>query len=326
MSSPKTGDEQTDQVRLRGDSKVVSNIKTELEKQVAVLKQTIIVGVTVPAAQHASKIGRGGAALQDLQRKTGAVVHFPGSRQYSTIGEIENSSELEGVDPKDVVKVIGTKEVCAAATEILQQSPPERAPRSDSRGGRATPDLPTKTINIPAKYYHAIADQQNLIRQIRSAGGFVSLPPAPSRTSVKPSANGNGNSIAAKTARIDLDGGEDDVPEEGDFELRSNYQEGQGDEELAWVVRAKEEDLDKASAVLEAAVERAKAATHVGLLTGLPRSAFPRIIGSKGATISRLRADTGADIQVGKDDDLITLTGGECRLILLSRPRAGRSC
>jgi hypothetical protein len=32
---------------------------------------------------------------------------------------------------------------------------------------------------------------------------------------------------------------------------------------------------------LETAVEKAKSATHVGLLTGLPRSAFPRIIGSK---------------------------------------------
>jgi hypothetical protein len=28
----------------------------------------------------------------------------------------------------------------------------------------------------------------------------------------------------------------------------------------------------------------------------------------------RLRADTGADIVVGKDDDLITITGGECCL------------
>jgi hypothetical protein len=44
-----------------------------LEKQVEVLKQTIIVGVVVPQAQHASKIGRGGSALQDLQRKTGAT-------------------------------------------------------------------------------------------------------------------------------------------------------------------------------------------------------------------------------------------------------------
>ncbi len=62
-----------DHVRLRGDSKVVKAIKADLEKQVAVLKETIIMGVVVPSSQHAGKIGRGGSALQDLQRKTGAM-------------------------------------------------------------------------------------------------------------------------------------------------------------------------------------------------------------------------------------------------------------
>jgi hypothetical protein len=33
----------------------------------------------------------------------------------------------------------------------------------------------------------------------------------------------------------------------------------------------------------------------------------------RGATISRMRAETGTDIVVGKEDDLITITGGECR-------------
>jgi hypothetical protein len=72
-SSPKPGDDTKDQVRLRGDSKLVKALKEELEKQVAVLKETIVIGVVVPQSQHASKIGRGGSALQDLQRKSGAV-------------------------------------------------------------------------------------------------------------------------------------------------------------------------------------------------------------------------------------------------------------
>jgi hypothetical protein len=36
------------------------------------------------------------------------------------------------------------------------------------------------------------------------------------------------------------------------------------------------------------------------------------LIQFRGATISRLRVETGADIQVGKDDDLISITGGMC--------------
>jgi len=61
----------------------------------------------------------------------------------------------------------------------------------------------------------------------------------------------------------------------------------------------------------------------VGLWTGLPRSAFPRIIGSKGATISRLRVETGSDIQVGKDDDLITITGDEKAVLQAKEAIAG---
>lgn len=72
--SPREGrDSAPDEVKLRGDAKIVGKIKAELEKQVDTLKQTTIVGVVVPASQHASKIGRGGSALQDLQRKTGAT-------------------------------------------------------------------------------------------------------------------------------------------------------------------------------------------------------------------------------------------------------------
>ncbi|WVR07663.1 hypothetical protein IAU60_004705 [Kwoniella sp. DSM 27419] len=309
VTFPKPGDNTTDVVRLRGDSKVVNKIKAELEKQVATLKETIVVGVVVPQSQHAGKIGRGGSALQDLQRKTGATVHFPGSRQYGSVGEIENKDEVADAPEGDIVKVIGTKEVVTKATELLQVQ--SDRPARTERQGRSTPDFPTRSISVPTKYYHAIADQQNLIRSIRGVGGFITLPSAPPKpTNAKPSAS-NGNSLAAKTARIDI-GGDDEVPEleEGQWELVENYQDAQ-DGEQEWVVRAKEEDLDKAVSVLESAIEKAKAATHVGLLTGLPRSAFPRIIGSKGATISRIRAATGADVQVSKDDDLITITGDE---------------
>ncbi|WWC64561.1 uncharacterized protein I303_107172 [Kwoniella dejecticola CBS 10117] len=338
VTFPKSGDSDLNTVKFRGDSKIVKKIKAELEKQVATLKETVVIGVVVPQSQHASKIGRGGSALQDLQRRTGAVVHFPGSRQYSSVGEIENASELGDAPEGDIVKVIGTKEVAAKAAEQLQIVN-ERPARTDSRQGRSTPgnDYPSKSISIPTKYYHAIADQQNLIRQIRGVGAFITIPTAPPKpASAKPSAtsatNGNGNGLAAKTARIDL-GAEDDIADdvEGDFELVENYQNApEGEQE--WSVRAKEEaDLEKAVKVLEEAVERAKAATHVGLLTGLPRSAFPRIIGSKGSTISRIRAETGADVQVSKDDDLITITGDETSVLqakdsilsIVSRPQRG---
>lgn len=208
-------------------------------------------------------------------------MHFPGSRQYGSIGQIENASELEGVEAADIVKVIGTKEVVAQATELLQVS--SERPQQQNRGGRDAPDWSTRSISIPTKYYHAVADYPNLIRNVRGIGGQVQMPqPAPPRPTVTRPSTGGGLSLAAQAARIDLDGGDDQEAEDiaGNFEIVQNYQDGD-DSEQEWTVRGKEENLDKLAALLETAVEKAKSATHVGLLTGLSRSAFPRIIGSK---------------------------------------------
>ena len=207
-------------------------------------------------------------------------VHFPGSRQYGSIGKIENASELEGAEAGDLVKVIGTKEVVAKATELLQVSS-ERPQQQNRGGGRDTPDWTTRTVSIPTKYYHAVADYPNLMRSIRNVGGQVQLPqPAPPKP--KATQSSNGNSSAAQAARIDFDGGDNQEAEEvtGSWEVIQNYQDGD-DSEQEWTVKGKEENLDKLVSILESAVEKAKSATHVGLLTGLPRSTFPRIIGSK---------------------------------------------
>jgi hypothetical protein len=207
-------------------------------------------------------------------------VHFPGSRQYGSIGKIENASELEGAEAGDIVKVIGTKEVVAKATELLQVSS-ERPQQQNRGGGRDTPDWTTRTVSIPTKYYHAVADYPNLMRSIRNVGGQVQLPqPAPPKP--KATQSSNGNSSAAQAARIDFDGGDNQEAEEitGNWEVIQNYQDGD-DSEQEWTVKGKEENLDKLVSILEGAVEKAKSATHVGLLTGLPRSTFPRIIGSK---------------------------------------------
>lgn len=73
ITFPKNGDEDMNTVKLRGEKGLVGKIKAELEKQVKQLKETLVLGVVVPRDQHASKIGRGGMALQALQRESGAT-------------------------------------------------------------------------------------------------------------------------------------------------------------------------------------------------------------------------------------------------------------
>ena len=142
----------------------------------------------------------------------------------------------------------------------------ERPARNDTH----TADLPSRSITIPTKYYHSVAGDQSLLRSIRSAGGSLAFPqPAPPRPTIARPATTNGTtSLAAKAARIDLDAedtGADELVPEGDWEIVENYQDAP-EGELAWVIKAKEDKLDKVQQVLDAAVERAKNATHSQLI------------------------------------------------------------
>lgn len=117
-------------------------------------------------------------------------------------------------------------------------------------------------VSIPNKYYHAIAETPNLIRQIRAIGGYLNIPqPAPAKPSLKRPEPTSGDDLAAKTARIDLDGDETVPDVQGEWSLVKNF-EGADDEKSEWVVRAKEEDLERAVKVLEQALEKARKATH----------------------------------------------------------------
>ena len=117
--SPRQG-EPSDEVRLRGEPKLVAKLKAELEKKVAELKDRVVLGVDVPVGQHRALIGRGGQHLNDLQRRTGAQIQFPGSRSYNQVGEPENSADLASVDPANLVKVSGPRAACEKAMEELK--------------------------------------------------------------------------------------------------------------------------------------------------------------------------------------------------------------
>ena len=119
VHSPRQG-EPSDEVRLRGEPKLVAKLKAELEKTVKTLKDRVVLAVEVPVAQHRALIGRGGQHLNALQTRTGAQIQFPGSRSYTQVGEPENAEDLAGVDPANIVKVSGPRAACEKAIEELK--------------------------------------------------------------------------------------------------------------------------------------------------------------------------------------------------------------
>jgi hypothetical protein len=119
LYSPRQG-EPSNEVRIRGEPKLVNKIQVELEKAVSALVDRVVLAVEVPSAQHRILIGRGGQHLIELQEKTGAQIQFPGSRSYHQFGEAENAADFAEVDAADIVKVSGSRAACEAAVAELK--------------------------------------------------------------------------------------------------------------------------------------------------------------------------------------------------------------
>ena len=98
----------------------MQKIKAELEVAVEALRDRVVLGVDIPAAQHRALIGRGGQHLNELQRKYSVMAQFPGSRSYSQGGEPENVTELADADPANIVRVFGPKAAVEKAIDELK--------------------------------------------------------------------------------------------------------------------------------------------------------------------------------------------------------------
>jgi len=287
---PRQG-EPSEDVRLRGEPKLVQKIRAELEVVVEALRDRVVLGVDIPAAQHRALIGRGGQHLSELQKKYSVMIQFPGSRSYSQNGEPENAAELADADPVNLVRVSGPRAAVEKAIDGLKSRIKEPAPESV-----------TAVILVPAKYHHAVTQQGNIFRTLRSFGAHVEHSNLPTKAAVPTPPPG------AASARID-ETGEDE--EEIQWRVVVNYSEDE-EGDVEWTVKARDQDgLDHARQTIEEALEHAKTMTHVGFLTMPDRKLFPRIVGSRGANVSRLRAETGADITVSREDSSIVIAGSE---------------
>ncbi|KAF5380454.1 hypothetical protein D9615_004595 [Tricholomella constricta] len=294
---PRQG-EPSDEVKLRGEPKLVIKLKAELEKAVAVLRERVILGVEIPAVQHRALIGRGGQHLNDLQNKRDVQIQFPGSRSYNQVGEPENMVDLAEVDAADLVKVSGSRAAAEATVEELkgQIKPP-------------TPEGIVDTLTVPLKYHHVISQQGSFFRALRSFGVHVDQSKQPSKSAVptKPA------STEAATARIDET--EDEPALEVQWEVVPNYQNAE-DGDSVWTLKARDQaGLGRAQNMIQEAIANAQRMSHVGFLTLPDRSVFPRIVGSKGANVARLRNETGADITVSREDSTIVIIGSEPAIV-----------
>jgi hypothetical protein len=292
-------------VRLRGEPALVKKLQAEIERVVGELRDRVVFGVEVPAGQHGALIGRAGRNLLDFQGKHNVQVQYPGSHSYHSVGAPENADELAQCASENLVKISGPRANVLKAIEDMK-----------TIAKPAAPEAITDTIIVPLKYHHAVSQQGNFFRTLRGSYNVTvdqSAMPAKSAVPVRPAnANGNGNGDSngnGSAARID---DIDDAPTpaaEAQWEVAENYADAE-DGESVWTLKGRDAGaLAKAKQAVEDAVQKASAMSHVGFLTLPDRTSFPRIVGSKGANIVRLHAETGADITVSRENSTIVIMG-----------------
>lgn len=150
---------------------------------------------------------------------------------------------------------------------------------------------------MPLKYHHVISQQGNFFRTLRSFGVQVDQSELPQRSAVP-------SRPTDTSARID-----DTEVTDVEWEVVPNYQNAE-DGISTWTLKARDQaGLARAQKLIKEAVDHAERMSHVGFLTLTDRSMFPRIVGSKGANVARLRNETGADITVSRENNTIVIIG-----------------
>jgi hypothetical protein len=151
---------------------------------------------------------------------------------------------------------------------------------------------------VPLKYHHVISQQGNFFRTLRSFGVQVDQSALPQQSAVP-------SRPTDISARIDEAESIPDVQ----WEVVPNYQDVE-DGISTWTLKARDQaGLGRAHKLIKEAIDHAERMSHVGFLTLSDRSMFPRIVGSKGANVARLRNETGADITVSRENSTIVIIG-----------------
>ena len=184
------------------------------------------------------------------------------------------------------------------------------------------PEALVETVAVPLKYHHAVTQQGNFFRILRTYGVQVeqSAHPQKSAVPVRPEPDTDTPAPAAPSTRIDDTDDEPAAATAGaagaQWEVVLNYQDAE-EGESTWTLKARDRAaLDRARQAIDDALARAQGMSHVGFLTLPDRASFPRIVGAKGSNIARLHGETGADITVGRENNTIVIMGACLSLVL----------
>ncbi|OZJ05526.1 hypothetical protein BZG36_01906 [Bifiguratus adelaidae] len=287
VTFPKAGGEQPmDEVILRGDRNVVARIKQEIERLVENQRNQVTITLSIPQSEHATLIGYNGQVLKELERKHQVSIQFPKDHGKKLSGEAKNK-----------VTISGRQKNCDECKEEMLAKIPA-----------------TRHIKVPRRLHRAVVGPKQITyRKLRNELNVVVDHNGESepKTKAPESASPKKSPLLAGGARIDDDttSAANGEAKELPFEIvETEYGNEEGD--ITWVLKGDQKQLEKAEQLIIAKVQELQQFTHTGYLT-VPQEFHRHIIGRNGSTISRIRDESGCQINVPKTkaDDIVIITG-----------------
>ncbi|KAK6433046.1 hypothetical protein LTR95_010780 [Oleoguttula sp. CCFEE 5521] len=270
-------------IRIEGESAMVEKLCAAILAHVSDQDSQTTDVAEVKPDKHRLLIGRGGETRRQLEQQFGVTINVP--RQTET-GPQRSQVKIAG-QPDAVEK---------AKAHILD----------------ITKDQEGETIQIPRKYHHVIADNNQFFRRLRNdhkvSVDHDGQKPPPRASAPTPKRDANGGAMPLIT----------DDPSSGNnahswelHDLHGSSEEG----DIPWVLAGPSpEAIAAAKAKLDKALADAAKQDTVGFLILPDPRAYRHVVGPGGSEINRIRKKTGTKIQVPKDQsqgEAIEITGSK---------------
>lgn len=266
---PKTAEE-GDSIKLEGHSSVVDKLSAAILAIVAEQESQVTDNVDVKQEKHRILIGRGGESKRQLEQQFGVSINIP--RQTDT-----------GPN-RTLVKITGQ---------------PESVEKCKAHIVHLTKEQDGTTIAVPRKFHHAIADNGQFFRRLRNDHKVTvdhsGQRPPPRPTAPTPQRAGGG-AMPLITDDASSSGANNHSWET--HNLHGSTEDG----EIPWVLTGPSpEAISSAQSKLERALQEVSGRDTVGFLILQDPSIYRRVVGPGGSEINRIRTQTGAKIQVPRD-------------------------
>ena len=257
-------------IRVEGHKNLVDNVVAAIEAFADQRDNQTTKVIEVVPEKHRMLIGRGGEARRQLESEFNIGLDIP---KLSQQGPSRSQVKVSG-QPADVERAI------AHIQELVR----------DQEG---------ETLQVPRRYHQAIADNGQFFRRLKNDhrvtvdhGGHQ--PPQKTAIGTQRQENGSGAMPLITDDPDSIDNHHWEVVDDDE-----STEEG----EIPWILRGSPENVLKARAMLERALEQARTqqSQSIGYLVLPDPKTYRFVIGQGGSRINSIREQTGCKITVPRD-------------------------